>query len=94
MLSLYRALIALRRSEPALTIGSYVPCAATEHVLSYERRHADRTIRVALNMMSGQSQGVDLRGRLLISTDLDREGERVEGRRELRPAEGVAVVVY
>jgi hypothetical protein len=44
-------------------------------------------------LKSRNSQHVDLRGRLLISAYLDREGESIDGRRELRPAEGVAVEV-
>ena len=90
MLSLYSALIALRRSQSALSIGSYVPVSASERVLSYERRHAGRALHVALNM-SGESESVNLRGRLLLSTFLDHGGERANGMRRLRPAEGVIV---
>ena len=38
MLSLYRALIELRRSEPALAVGDYAPLAAEGPVLAYRRR--------------------------------------------------------
>ena len=40
MLSLYRALIRLRRDSEALLIGEVRLLAATEHVLAYERRLA------------------------------------------------------
>ena len=50
MLSLYRALIALRRAEAALSVGDYVPVPVRDDVLAYERRHAGRRVLVALNM--------------------------------------------
>ena len=42
MLSLYRALIRLRRDSEALSIGDVRLLAATEHVLAYERRLGGR----------------------------------------------------
>ena len=93
VLSLYRYLIALRRREPALSIGNYESVAATEHVLSYERRLDERRIRIILNM-SGIAQQlspqVGAKGRLLLSTLRDREGEDVDIR-SLDPDEGVIV---
>jgi alpha-glucosidase len=77
MLSLYRALLALRRAESALSIGAYVPVRATEAVLVYERRRADRRLLVALNM-SAQPQDVPEASGMtvLLSTYLDRtEGD-------------------
>ena len=41
--------------------------------------------------MSGKSEDVNLRGRLLLSTYLDHRGERVNGRRQLRPDEGIVI---
>ncbi|WP_048430591.1 alpha-amylase family glycosyl hydrolase [Methylobacterium indicum] len=49
ILTLHRRLIALRREHPALSVGTYRPISAAGDVLIYERRHADETIRVALN---------------------------------------------
>src|SRR3954451_25417045 len=75
LLSLYRALLTLRRAEPALSVGAYVPVRASETVLVYERCHADRRLLVALNM-SAQPQDVpEASGMpLLLSTYLDRTG--------------------
>jgi alpha-glucosidase len=50
MLSLYRQLVELRRSERALAVGSYRPVPAEGSVLAYRRRHADRELLVALNL--------------------------------------------
>jgi alpha-glucosidase len=90
MLSLYRALISLRRSEPSLSIGSYRTVAATDRVLSYERRDGARALRVALNM-SSESEEVELRGRVLVSTSRELEGENLDGRVVLPPDEGLVL---
>src|SRR3954454_9453892 len=50
MLSRYRALLTLRRAEPALSVGAYVPVRASETILVYERRCADRRLVIALNL--------------------------------------------
>ena len=54
MLSLYRALIRLRRESEALSIGDVRLLAATEHVLAYERRTASERLMITLNM-TGQA---------------------------------------
>jgi len=72
MLSLYRALLRLRRAEPALSVGTYVAVARTDALLVYERRHLDRRLLIALNM-SNKAEHLDARlerGRVLLSTDL------------------------
>src|SRR6476646_5261706 len=74
MLSLYRALIALRRREPALSIGVHVKAEAIGSVLTYRRFHAGRWITVALNFadepqMFNKPRDQDA---ILISTHLDR----------------------
>jgi alpha-glucosidase len=51
LLNLYRRLNALRRSNPALREGEYVPLAANDpSVLAYLRRAKEATVLVALNM--------------------------------------------
>lgn len=50
LLNLYRRLLALRRSEPALAIGSYRPVPAEGNVIAYVRRYRDRSLLVALNL--------------------------------------------
>jgi alpha-glucosidase len=94
ILSLYHALIRLRRAEPALSVGAYAPVAADETILSYERRHGDRRLLIALNM-SGGSQALSTRhsGRVLVSTSLDRADEKVRGALDLRPNEGCIILI-
>jgi alpha-glucosidase len=69
ILSLYRALIQVRRAEPALSVGAYVPVASGENVLSYERQLGNRRLLVVLNM-SGVLQLLPKlnSGRVLVST--------------------------
>jgi oligo-1,6-glucosidase/alpha-glucosidase len=50
MLALYRQLLALRRANDALSIGSFVFAPAEPDVLAYERRHGGERIFVALNL--------------------------------------------
>jgi oligo-1,6-glucosidase/alpha-glucosidase len=52
MLALYRLLLAIRRSTPALFIGDYVSAVADENVLAYERRHEGDRLLIVLNMSS------------------------------------------
>jgi len=94
MLSLYRRLIDLRRSEPALAVGSYRPVVAEGDILTYIREHNGHRFLAALNF-GHEKQTVALdpehRGRIALSTHLDRDGEETSGTLELRPDEGVLV---
>jgi alpha-glucosidase len=89
MLSLYRALLALRRAEPALSVGSYVPVEGAEDVLAYERRDTatGKRLLVALNLGGQEHELPDAASgrRILLSTRLDGGAVR------LRPDEGVVV---
>jgi alpha-glucosidase len=72
--SLYRQLIALRRREPALTIGVHVKAEAIGEVLTYRRFHGGRWITVALNF-SDQACTIPREAEaqhVLMSTHLDR----------------------
>ncbi|MFZ2995797.1 alpha-amylase family glycosyl hydrolase [Sphingobium sp.] len=50
ILTLYRTLIALRRSTPALSIGSYRAAGADKDVLAYERGHRGDRLLIVLNL--------------------------------------------
>lgn len=52
ILTLYRALLALRRSTAALSIGDYAAAGADENVLAYERRYENDRLLVMLNLSS------------------------------------------
>jgi alpha-glucosidase len=92
MLALYTRLIALRRAEPALRIGSLAirtKSDASAEVLTYLRGD---TFLVALNL-GGQPRRVQLPrgGTSVLSTHLDRVEERIGETLELRPDEGLVV---
>jgi alpha-glucosidase len=94
MLELYRRLLALRRAEPALSVGSWAPISAMDHVLAYERRaEAGQAFVIALNF-GNRNLLIDLpRGGVVLSTHLDRGGESVTSTFRLRANEGVVVRV-
>lgn len=75
-LALFRALIALRREHLCLRRGGYEPLRSQNDVLAYRRIDGRNEILVALNVAAEprtwQWQG---RGRLLMSTQLDRAPE-------------------
>jgi alpha-glucosidase len=95
MFSLYRNLLALRRSEAALSVGAYVPVAATDGVLAYERRHGGRRLLVALNF-TRELQVLDtVPGDriLLLTTYLDHAQPAGTGPIGLRAHEGTVVAL-
>jgi alpha-glucosidase len=94
MLSLHRRLLALRRAEDALSVGRYVPVPADGDLLAYGREAGDRGFLVALNLGSRPARlPAPPDARVVLSTHLDREDERVRGSLALRPDEGVVVRV-
>jgi alpha-glucosidase len=50
MFTLYRRLLELRRSEPALTVGRYAPLPAEGTLLAYLREDDNRRIGIVLNL--------------------------------------------
>lgn len=96
LLYLYRRLLALRKSEPALAVGSYQPVEAGGEVVAFVRRHeGGRRWLVALNL-SGEPQSITLRsraGEVHLSTHADREGGRIADQVSLRGDEGIVVLL-
>jgi alpha-glucosidase len=96
ILTLYRRLIELRRSEQALSIGDYVSVPKVGDLLSYRRQFdKQRRFLIILNFGSApaafQNPAVPQRGTVALSTHLDRDGERFGGRIALRGDEGVVI---
>jgi alpha-glucosidase len=89
MLSLYRALLRLRRAEPALASGSYRSLACTDNVLVYEREQDGRRFQVALNM-GGSAQPLPQvsGGRVVLSTTGTLSGSK----EKLGPDEGLILI--
>ena len=93
MLSLYRQLIALRRREPALSIGAHIKADATGDVLTYQRFHDGRWLTIALNFGDAQTTIGNTRStqEVLISTYLDRVNRESGNTIPLRANEGVVM---
>jgi alpha-glucosidase len=94
MLALNERLLSLRRAEPALNIGAYASVPAQGNLLAYRRQEGNDRFLVALNLGSEailfDGPG-PLGGKIVLSTHIDREGDAVEGRLELRGDEGVII---
>jgi alpha-glucosidase len=96
MLSLYRALLALRRAEPALAVGGIAAVEARGEVLTYERHDpattGRRRLRVALNLGATAAQRHGAAGeRVLLSTHAKSEGGGAPDL--LRAGEGVILEI-
>jgi len=95
ILSLYKALIKLRKQLPQLVAGAYEPMAAHGDLLLYRRRAEGEALVIALNLgaepASITSSSIGFGSEILLSTFLDRKRERVEGILNLRGNEGVIV---
>ena len=95
MLTLYRRLIGLRRDHQALQRGAWKPLCVQGDALIYLRKAEDRRLLIALNigsepcaiLLDDRLSG----GRILLSTHLDRDAERVADELDLRADEGVIV---
>jgi alpha-glucosidase len=95
ILNLYRRLISLRRSRQALQVGSYRPILARAELLLFVRQHGAERVLIALNL-GADPTAVDfgspkIRGRILVSSFADRDGETVVGSVDLRGGEGLTI---
>jgi glycosidase len=91
MLSLYRALLKLRRGTAALNVGDYQSVLATESLLIFERLHDGSVIRIALNFSNAPQPIESPPGELLLSSYLDLSADRAEVPNTLRPHEGFVI---
>jgi alpha-glucosidase len=91
-LSLYRRLLGLRRSNPALVEGTIENVVAHGDVLTYERRCRNQRLFMALNMGFEDATVQFPAGVLLLSTLPARDGEAVADG-DNRIASGEALIV-
>jgi alpha-glucosidase len=97
MLTLYRRLIRLRQSHPALTEGVWRLLCVQGGAFVYLREADGRRLLVALNL-SAEPHAILLRrslrgGRVLLDTHLERDGEAVGDEIDLRADEGVVIAL-
>jgi alpha-glucosidase len=95
MLMLYRRLLVLRGKHDALSIGDFEQLAMSGDLIAYIRRTSGDASLVALNLggecRSFSLEPLGLRGRIALSTHLDREDGMPASEIVLRPDEGVIV---
>jgi alpha-glucosidase len=95
VLSLYRALIELRKATPALVAGSCAPVAATGDLLAYRREYEGDVLLIVLNLggdpISIGPGTMASPGEILLSTNLDRAGATASGDLDLRGNEGLII---
>jgi alpha-glucosidase len=92
MLGLHRRLLALRRSEPALSVGAYVPVPCEGSLLAYLRQADGARFAAVLNLGSERARFAPRRllaGSVAVATDRSREGARLSSPFELGPDEGL-----
>ncbi|HEX3035493.1 MAG TPA: alpha-amylase family glycosyl hydrolase [Thermodesulfobacteriota bacterium] len=93
ILTLYRRLIALRKAEPALSVGGYKPFNATGNVIAFIRHDTDSRFLIVLNF-SHRAEKFPLEtlsGQVVLSTYLDTQNKPVRGMLPLRENEGIIV---
>jgi hypothetical protein len=95
MLMLYHDLIALRRQEPALSVGMQLTLDLAPPLFGFERRARDseqRAFAVVLNL-SADPQECDMHGRIALSTDRARDATEINGVLRLGPNEGAVIAL-
>ena len=97
ILSLYHALLALRKDSPALQYGSYTPIdILTEDCFIYRRETDSERFIIALNFTDAEktfSLADAGQGSIALSTYLDRKGEMSLKNISLRPHEGLIIKI-
>lgn len=93
MLSLYRALLALRNAQAALHSGDVSQVVSNGVTLRYERTLGEQRFTVVLNFNDSTEEVAVPVGRVAVSTHMDRSGEAVAGHLSLRPHEGVVLAI-
>jgi alpha-glucosidase len=92
MLNFYNRIIALRQKEPAFQIGRYEPILSGKNLLAYKRVYMEKQFLVVLNLGNSEEnlelKNKKIRSKILISTNLEREGEKIESKFSLAANEG------
>jgi alpha-glucosidase len=95
ILNLYRRLIELRRTEGALSVGSYKSVPTRDDMIAYLREHRGRRLLVVLNLSNSpqtfRSELLGSAAQVRLTTHLDRESHDAGQQIDLRPNEGVVI---
>jgi alpha-glucosidase len=95
LLSFYRRLIAIRKKEPALSIGNYRPVHSNHQLIAYTREWNEVTFLVVLNLTHGVCYFTppheNLTGTVIVATHSELEGIPFKGTFGLGGDEGILV---
>lgn len=95
ILFLYHRLIELRNSEPALNVGLYKPVPLSGNLLAYTREEGGSKFLIALNLGDSrekfEANELNVKGKVILGTNLKREGAVFEGAIELEGNEGLVI---
>ncbi len=94
LLAFYRQLLELRRKEPALHLGRYLPAGQKRNLFAFVREHEETTLLVAANLGSTRARlavprHMDVTGEIILGTDPARVGGKIGEHIELGPDEGL-----
>jgi alpha-glucosidase len=96
MLSLTRALLEMRRREPALCLGDWAPLALEGDVLAYRRSRDGRCFVVVLNL-THEPKAIrfreDLTGQVVFATHPGRIDQRIQERAQLESDEAQIIAL-
>jgi glycosidase len=91
VLVLCRDLISLRRSTPDLREGAYLSLPSPQNMWVWQRGH-HATVAVNFSNTEAVVGTQDIRGRIAIATDRNRDNEVVAGSLRLGPWQGAVVL--
>jgi alpha-glucosidase len=96
LLAFYRRLLELRRKEPALQIGHYLPAGQKRNLFAFVREHGETMLLIAVNLGATRARltlprHLDVIGEVILGTDPARVGGKIREHIELGPDEGIIV---
>jgi alpha-glucosidase len=94
MLAFYRRLLELRRAEPALQTGVYVPAGQKRNLFAFLRELGDDCFLIAVNLGSTRARltvprHLDVTGKVVLATDPTRVGAEISQYINLEANEGL-----
>lgn len=96
MLNLYKRLLELRKKEPSLYAGDYKPVTSQNNAIAYIRQaNGSKRFLVVLNLGHGpnyfHAEHMQLKGRIVLATSPELEGQTIDGSIDLDGDEGIIV---
>ena len=95
LLALYKKLLEVRKKYEALQTGYYIPIEAQGNVLAYKRENDRQRLLVILNLGDKpevfSTNGFEIRGKVVVDSNLRKMGQPIEGEVRLGPDEGLLV---